>query len=120
MLTPVFSITQTPDVLILDIRAPYADLASTEVSIVDDEFRFYSKPYFLRLHLPGRIVETGNEVVNYDFEKKEFRLHVAKETPGSYAIVSPLLMIYIIKRWDFYNGEESVFLERTPMRGINQ
>ena len=81
MLTPIFSITQTPETLLLDIRAPYSDLASTEVSAVEDEFRFFSKPYFLRLHLPGRIVEAGNSI-DYDFDEKVFRIKVAKETLG--------------------------------------
>jgi len=84
MLTPIFTISQSADALTVDIRCPYADIASTQVCINDDEFRFFSKPYFLRLHLPGRIVETGNEVVNYDFDKKEFRVQIAKETPGEH------------------------------------
>jgi len=83
MLTPVFSISQTSETLSLDIRAPYSDISSTEVSAVEDEFRFFSKPYFLRLHLPGRIVETGNEI-DYDFDEKMFRVKVAKETPGEH------------------------------------
>ena len=94
MLTPIFTISQSADALTVDIRCPYADIASTQVCINDDEFRFFSKPYFLRLHLPGRIVETGNEVVNYDFDKKEFRVQIAKETPGAmiFAYVHMLLL----------------------------
>lgn len=48
MLTPVFSITQDHDYLFISITAPNARIAETEVHFEDTDFRFYSKPYYLR------------------------------------------------------------------------
>uniref|UniRef100_K1QHE0 Protein SHQ1 homolog n=1 Tax=Magallana gigas TaxID=29159 RepID=K1QHE0_MAGGI len=57
-------------------------VTDTEIFIEDDEFRFHSKPYFLRLCLPGNIVENGHEKANYDSSKGIFTIVVPKESPG--------------------------------------
>lgn len=48
MLTPVFEIKQTEDDVAVVIKAPYANIADTEVYVDDTEFRFCSSPYYLR------------------------------------------------------------------------
>jgi len=64
------------------IKAPYTKISETEIFVDGDDFRFFSKPYFLRLHLPGRLREDGRESAEYDFDRKEFRVRVPKESPG--------------------------------------
>ncbi|KAL6094310.1 hypothetical protein STEG23_027734 [Scotinomys teguina] len=44
-------------------------------------FKFYTKLYFLRLTLPGRIVENGSEQGSYDADKESFTIRLPKETP---------------------------------------
>jgi protein SHQ1 len=48
MLTPIFDITQDDHYLYINIKAPNARISETEIQFEDNDFRFYSKPYFLR------------------------------------------------------------------------
>ncbi|KAK2862576.1 hypothetical protein Q5P01_002109 [Channa striata] len=48
------------------------------------DFKFYAKPYFLRLTLPGRIVEDGREKATFDIDKGLFTLRVPKESSGEH------------------------------------
>lgn len=82
MLTPDFQLKQDENNLTIIIIAPHARVTDTEIFIEDDEFRFHSKPYFLRLCLPGNIVENGHEKANYDSSKGIFTIVVPKESPG--------------------------------------
>nr|XP_056702722.1 protein SHQ1 homolog [Euleptes europaea] len=83
MITPAFELSQDPDFLILTIKVPYARVSEFEVCFEGAEFKFYAKPYFLRLALPGRIVEDGREKASYD-DKGIFTIKLPKETPGAY------------------------------------
>lgn len=49
MITPVFSIEQDDDFIIVTIRAPYAKISETEIEYVEKSFFFSSPPYYLRL-----------------------------------------------------------------------
>lgn len=75
MLTPVFQIDQTPEYVIIQIHAPYANVKDTEAEYCDLQFFFTSKPYFLKLYLPGELVEEDISGT-YDCDKgKYIRLH---------------------------------------------
>uniref|UniRef100_W5MUY5 Protein SHQ1 homolog n=1 Tax=Lepisosteus oculatus TaxID=7918 RepID=W5MUY5_LEPOC len=82
MITPIFEITQESDFLIISIRVPYTRTSEFDLYIDGEDFKFYAKPYFLRLTLPGRIVEDGREKASFDVGKGIFTLRVPKETPG--------------------------------------
>ncbi|XP_006819470.1 protein SHQ1 homolog [Saccoglossus kowalevskii] len=82
MLTPAFEISQDDSFLNIIIKAKFAKVADTEMYIDGDEFKFYSKPYYLRLNLPGRIVEDGRETANYDINTGYFNIRIPKENPG--------------------------------------
>uniref|UniRef100_A0A672HSW2 Protein SHQ1 homolog n=1 Tax=Salarias fasciatus TaxID=181472 RepID=A0A672HSW2_SALFA len=82
MITPAFDLSQDPDFLILSIRVPYTRTSEFDLYIDGTDFKFYAKPYFLRLTLPGRIVEDGREKAKFDIDKGLFTLHVPKETSG--------------------------------------
>nr|KAF6476174.1 SHQ1, H/ACA ribonucleoprotein assembly factor [Rousettus aegyptiacus] len=69
MLTPAFDLSQDPDFLTIAIRVPYARVSEFDVYFKGVDFKFYAKPYFLRLTLPGRIVENGSEQGSYDADK---------------------------------------------------
>ncbi|KAH0630246.1 hypothetical protein JD844_013041, partial [Phrynosoma platyrhinos] len=70
MITPAFELSQDPDFLTITIRVPYARVSEFDVYFEGMEFKFYAKPYFLRLVLPGRIVEDGREKATYDDSDK--------------------------------------------------
>ncbi|KAM5313932.1 protein SHQ1 homolog isoform 1-T1 [Glossophaga mutica] len=84
MLTPAFDLSQDPDFLTIAIRVPYARVSEFDVYFQGCDFKFYAKPYFLRLTLPGRIVENGSEQGSYDADKGIFTIQLPKETPGQH------------------------------------
>ncbi|XP_066554143.1 protein SHQ1 homolog [Amia ocellicauda] len=84
MLTPAFDLTQESHFLIINIRVPYTRTSEFDLYIDGEDFKFYAKPYFLRLTLPGRIVEDGREKASFDVDKGIFTLRVPKETAGQY------------------------------------
>ncbi|XP_012508325.1 PREDICTED: protein SHQ1 homolog [Propithecus coquereli] len=84
MLTPAFNLSQDPDFLTVAIRVPYARVSEFDVYFEGTDFKFYAKPYFLRLTLPGRIVENGSEQGSYDADKGIFTIRLPKETPGKH------------------------------------
>nr|XP_003217839.2 PREDICTED: protein SHQ1 homolog [Anolis carolinensis] len=81
MITPAFELSQDPDFLTIMIRVPYARVSEFDVYFEGTEFKFYAKPYFLRLVLPGRIIEDGREKATYD-DSGIFTIRLPKETPG--------------------------------------
>lgn len=82
MLTPAFEIQQDDVFITIIIKTPYARITDTEIFIEENEFRFHSKPYFLRLLLPGSIIEDGREEAKYDTDKGSYTIKVPKETKG--------------------------------------
>nr|KAF6421214.1 SHQ1, H/ACA ribonucleoprotein assembly factor [Molossus molossus] len=84
MLTPSFDLSQDPDFLTIAIRVPHARVSEFDVYFQGVDFKFYAKPYFLRLTLPGRIVENGSEQGSYDADKGIFTIQLPKETPGQH------------------------------------
>lgn len=84
MLTPAFDLSQDADFLTVAIRVPYVRVSEFDVYFEGVDFKFYAKPYFLRLTLPGRIVENGSEQGSYDADKGVFTIRLPKETPGQH------------------------------------
>uniref|UniRef100_A0A671SIJ8 Protein SHQ1 homolog n=1 Tax=Sinocyclocheilus anshuiensis TaxID=1608454 RepID=A0A671SIJ8_9TELE len=84
MITPAFELSQDADFLTVLIRVPYTRTSEFDIYIQGEDFKFYAKPYFLRLTLPGRIVEDGREKASFDIDKGLFTLHVPKETAGEH------------------------------------
>ncbi|XP_072308002.1 protein SHQ1 homolog [Eucyclogobius newberryi] len=84
MITPAFELSQDPEYLTLSLRVPYTRTSEFDLFIDGNDFKFFAKPYFLRLTLPGRIVEDGREKAIFDIDKGLFILRVAKETAGEH------------------------------------
>lgn len=84
MITPDFELSQDPDFLTVIIRVPYARVSELDLFFEGEDFKFYAKPYFLRLTLPGRVVEDGREKASYDTDKGVFTIQLPKESPGQY------------------------------------
>ncbi|NXI62467.1 SHQ1 protein, partial [Anseranas semipalmata] len=84
MITPAFELSQDPDFLTIIIEVPYARASEFDLYFEGEDFKFYAKPYFLRLTLPGRIVEDGREKASYNTDKGTFTIKLPKESPGQY------------------------------------
>lgn len=77
MITPQFHLAQDDEFLYIKIDALLAKISDTEIFVDDDEFCFYSTPYYLRLHLPGSIVEDNQSSCTY--EEGKFSLKFTKK-----------------------------------------
>ncbi|KAF4518488.1 hypothetical protein B566_EDAN006493 [Ephemera danica] len=84
MITPRFEISQTDERLTIVIHAPYTDINGTEVHVDQDQVCFYSSPYYLRLHLPGPVVEDDHSRGSYDASNGEYTIIVSKANPGQH------------------------------------
>ncbi|XP_043098092.1 protein SHQ1 homolog [Puntigrus tetrazona] len=84
MITPAFELSQDGNFITLVIRVPYTRTSEFDIYIQGEDFKFYAKPYFLRLTLPGRIVEDGREKASFDIDKGLFTLRVPKEIAGQH------------------------------------
>lgn len=82
MLTPRFKLSQDENHVYINVHAPYTNVADTEIDVEGENFLFVSSPYFLRLRLPGRIVDNERSKGSYICDSGEFNLTFDKETPG--------------------------------------
>ncbi|KAJ8715569.1 hypothetical protein PYW07_010051 [Mythimna separata] len=84
MLTPRFKLTQDEDHVYIIVHAPYTNIGDTEIDVDGDNFLFVSSPYFLRLRLPGRIVDNDSAKGSYSCDSGDFNLTFDKEIPGEH------------------------------------
>lgn len=84
MLTPKFELEQFEDFILVRITAKYIKTNDVEIYMEDNEFKFYVKPYFLRLYFPCHIAEDGTEKAEYDISTGVFTINVPKKTPGEH------------------------------------
>ncbi|KAF9976360.1 Hsp90 cochaperone shq1 [Actinomortierella ambigua] len=81
MITPKFSVSQTDDFVTIVIHAPYIKAQDVDMFVEGPEFKFYLKPYFLRLTFPGNVVEDERSQATYDMAKGDLTVTLAKEEP---------------------------------------
>lgn len=55
-ITPKFSVTQSDEYVIVNIKVPHIRVASTEIIAEDENFSFYCHPYLLKLVLPFHVI----------------------------------------------------------------
>ncbi|CAO3609907.1 unnamed protein product [Cunninghamella blakesleeana] len=58
--------------------------SNVNLHVQDTEFRFFLKPYFLRLYFPGPLVEDDDSKASYDPSSGEFIVRVSKEKKGEH------------------------------------
>ena len=84
MLTPRFDLNQDDNFLIVTIYAPFTNISDTEIFMEDLDFRFFSKPYFLRLHLPKPIEESDLANAEYKADINSFVIKAPKKNSGEF------------------------------------
>ncbi|KAI1297287.1 Protein SHQ1 -like protein [Halotydeus destructor] len=84
MLTPSFKLSQDDNYVYIEIKAPHARLADSEIDFYDEDFKFFAHPYYLRLHLPKQVVENGNEYAKWDVDTFMFNIRLPKKVPGEH------------------------------------
>ncbi|KAM3589150.1 hypothetical protein VKS41_000028 [Umbelopsis sp. WA50703] len=84
MITPAFSVEQNNDSITIKINTPHVRAQDVDLYVEGSEFKFYLKPYFLRLQLPGNVVEDEKSTAGYDIATGIFTIVVTKETPAEH------------------------------------
>jgi protein SHQ1 len=84
MITPRFKLSQNESTVTINVRAPYSNLRDLEVTIDEDVFIFFSSPYYLRLHLPGRLAEDDFTESSFNSDSGEFTFSVKKVITGEH------------------------------------
>nr|CAG4719539.1 unnamed protein product [Naegleria fowleri] len=97
MITPKFECTQNDEFVTVVIYIPHVKMTEMEYSIdnttVDDPnhdhtkslFRFYVKPYFLRLHFAQELNDTGEfDLAKYDPDQERIIIQLPKKNRGEY------------------------------------
>ncbi|XP_045506597.1 protein SHQ1 homolog [Colias croceus] len=84
MLTPSFKLSQDENHVFITVHAPYTNVKDTEIDVDGENFLFVSSPYFLRLCLPGKIVENDKSKGSYVCDSGDFNLTFDKVTPGEH------------------------------------
>lgn len=84
MLTPRFKLTQDDNHVYITVHAPYTNIGDTEIDVDGENFLFVSSPYFLRLRLPGSIVDNDRSKGSYICDSGDFNLTFDKEVPGEH------------------------------------
>ncbi|CAH1111620.1 unnamed protein product [Psylliodes chrysocephalus] len=84
MITPRFKLSQDEKSLTVKIRAPYCSLRELQVEVDENVFLFFCKPYFLRLFLPGKLLENENYKSSFDCDSGEFTFTHDKAEPGEH------------------------------------
>jgi len=82
MLTPRFSIAQDDKFVVVTIYAPFTHVAETEVFMDGNDFRFFSKPYFLRLHFPAQVLENDDASAKFDADSLSYVVKCPKMNQG--------------------------------------
>ncbi|PNF43936.1 hypothetical protein B7P43_G02786 [Cryptotermes secundus] len=98
MLTPKFELTQTETKVCITVFAPYTNISETEIYIEKNDFRFFSPPYYLRLNLPGEIMEMGASNGIYDADDGKFILTVEKVNKGEHFPNLDLISTLLVKK----------------------
>ena len=84
MITPKFELAQNDMFVILTMHVPYIKVSDSEIYIEGTEFKFYLKPYYLRLNFSSEITEDGTEKAQYDVEKGDILVHIPKKDHGNH------------------------------------
>ncbi|EPY49266.1 box H/ACA snoRNP assembly protein Shq1 [Schizosaccharomyces cryophilus OY26] len=82
MITPKFDLQQDADFLYLSIHAPHIKAQNAEIEAMGSEIHFCIAPYFLKLELPGNVLDDERSHASYDIGKGMIHIKFAKETPG--------------------------------------
>ncbi|KAI9490919.1 SHQ1 protein-domain-containing protein [Zychaea mexicana] len=98
MITPTFKVDQDDNAVIITINTPYVRAQDVDLHVQGSEFRFFLRPYFLRLYFPGNIVEDDDSSAKYDPSSGQFHVRITKENKGEHFTDLDLLSKLLARR----------------------
>ncbi|KAJ8660463.1 hypothetical protein O0I10_003921 [Lichtheimia ornata] len=110
MITPTFKVDQDNDSVTICINTPYVRAQDVDLHVSGSEFRFFLRPYFLRLHFPGNLVEDDDSRATYDPSSGQFTVKISKETKGEHFPDLDLLTKLLARK-----GEASTDKPKKPL-----
>ena len=108
MTTPRFKATQDEEFVILEIHTPYVRVGDMEMTIDDNSFMFYCKPYILRLTFSHNLIDDERAKASYDINNNNGTItcHLPKlnvgETFNDLDLISNLLSVSYLSLSFFY------------------
>ncbi|RUS24233.1 SHQ1 protein-domain-containing protein [Jimgerdemannia flammicorona] len=108
MITPAFTVEQDENSIIITINAPHIRAQDVEIFVEGNEFKFYLQPYFLRLNLPGNIIEDDRASASYDVASGKVTARLPKETPGEHFPDLDLLTKLLARKGETLVGESKM------------
>jgi len=84
MITPRFKLSQDDNIVFVTIHAPFSKISVAEINMDRHSLLFYSKPYYLRLNLPGEIIENEDAKADFDADTNEVTISCPKVVKGEY------------------------------------
>ena len=109
MLTPRFKLVQDDKFVTISIYAPFTHVAETEVFMDGTDFRFFSKPYFLRLHFPCEIVENDEASAKFEADTVSYVIKCPKVNQGEFFPGYSIFFKRLVKFWcssNYFQGPE--------------
>ncbi|KAK9450995.1 SHQ1 protein-domain-containing protein [Limtongia smithiae] len=82
MITPHFVVRQDDEYVYIDLKVTHLRAQNVELRADDDIFVFSLPPYYLRLHLPGNILDDDRASAEFDLAASTLHVKFPKETPG--------------------------------------
>lgn len=82
MITPRFSLSQDENCLYVTIHAPFSRVSDAEIYMEGTDFRFHSNPYYIRLNLPGEIIENDDAKAHFNADTNDFKIICPKVEKG--------------------------------------
>jgi protein SHQ1 len=82
MITPQFSVGQDEEFVVVTMKVKYIRAQNCEIDIDNEDFKFFCKPYILKLHFPHPLIEDGREHASYDVDKGELIVKLPKQEKG--------------------------------------
>uniref|UniRef100_A0A0X3P0Y7 Protein SHQ1 homolog n=1 Tax=Schistocephalus solidus TaxID=70667 RepID=A0A0X3P0Y7_SCHSO len=96
MLAPLFHLSQSDVHLLIKLHIPLGDLGNSELLVEDGILYFTAPPYYLRLELPGDVLETDDHI-QFKLENSDLFVTLTKAEPGQIFKDLDLLSKFIIK-----------------------
>jgi protein SHQ1 len=84
MITPKFECSQTEEVVIVKIYTPHLKMSEMEYHIEKFMFRFYLKPYFLRLTFDHELSNSGKDKSSLDIDSGTVTIELPKMVIGEH------------------------------------
>ncbi|PAV24307.1 SHQ1-domain-containing [Pyrrhoderma noxium] len=82
MITPRFKCSQTENAVITRIYCPAVRASDIELHVEGTLFSVHINPYYLRLVLPGSVIEDDDSSAVYDADQGYLTVTLTKSTPG--------------------------------------